>query len=63
MRRWRIIEVMDHVQDTDLTDDELVGVSIILGHYSGEPRDDKNVYWRARQKIQPQVQVALVSDE
>jgi hypothetical protein len=59
--RWRLIEVDDaDATDGDLSDAELVGASIILTNGCGEPRDERyNVYWRARQKIQPQVLIAL----
>jgi hypothetical protein len=57
---WRLVEVEEaDAQPTDLTDSELIGASIILTHHSGEPYDDVNVYWRARQKIQPAVRIAL----
>ena len=60
---WRLIEVSEDVaQETDLSDGELLGISILLTHESGEPRDERNVYWRARQKIQPQVTAALERD-
>lgn len=58
-KRWRIVEVADKGQPTDLTSSELVGISVLLTHRAGEPHDDMNVYWRARQKIQPQVEIAL----
>lgn len=57
---WRIVEVADsEATEADLTDSELVGVSILLTHYSGLPRSDMNVYWRAKVKIRPQVAIAL----
>jgi len=61
---WRIVSVApgDERPD-DLTSSELVGISILLTHYSGEPQDEFNVYWRARQKIQPMVQIALQDDD
>lgn len=59
-RRWRIVEVPEELAlETDLTDSELIGVSILLTHQSGEPRDEMNVYWRARQRIQYAVGVAI----
>lgn len=58
-RLWRVIEVTDDPQDTDLTDSELVGISVLMTHHANEPHDAANVYWRARQKLQPQVQIAL----
>lgn len=62
-RRWRLV-VTDDPGDYDLTDSELVGISVLLTHNAGEPHDDANVYWRARQKLQPSVQIALTeSDE
>lgn len=61
---WRLVDVPDGEEvDTDLTDAELIGVNIMLTHNAGEPRDSSmNVYWRARQKIQTQVAVALDRD-
>lgn len=58
---WRIIEVPDsEAKESDLDNTELIGVSILLREYSGEPRDPQvNIYWRAYQKIQPQVEAAL----
>jgi hypothetical protein len=50
----------DEAAGTDLTNGELIGISVLLTH-SGEP-DDMNVYWRARQKIQPLVLAALDHD-
>jgi len=59
--KWRIVSVEEgQEQESDLTSDELVGVSVLLTHQCGEPRDVKfNVYWRAREKMQPQVMIAL----
>jgi hypothetical protein len=49
---WRIIEVSDdEALGTDLTNSELVGVSILLTHHCGIPRNDLNVYWRASNKL------------
>lgn len=56
---WRLVEVPDGEQSNDLTDGELIGISVLLTHECGSPRDDFNVYWRARNKIQPQVEVAM----
>lgn len=60
-RAWRIVEVApgDKRPEEDLTDSELVGISVLLTHQCGEPRTERNVYWRARQKIQYAVEVAL----
>jgi len=61
---WRIVSVIPgDERPADLTSSELVGISVLLTHYSGEPHDELNVYWRARQKIQPMVYVALEEDE
>jgi len=59
--KWRIVPIPDNeATERDLTSGELVGVSVLLTHQCGEPRDETyNVYWRARQKIQPEVQQAL----
>jgi len=61
---WRIIEVPEsEALPDDLTNSELVGVSVLLTHNSGEPRDvDLNVYWRAREKIQYAVEKAMVEE-
>lgn len=60
---WRIIEIPDEeASETDLSDGELIGISISLRYLSEEP-DDFDVYWRARRKIQPQVEVALARDD
>lgn len=60
---WRIIEITpEETKPEDLTDSELIGVSILLTHHGDDglgPRDNDSVYWRARQKIQPQVEKAL----
>jgi hypothetical protein len=66
-RHWRIIEipviddaeVSDAPRPTDLTDGELLGISVLLTHHPGGQNDDFNVYWRARQKIQPQIKIVL----
>lgn len=56
---WRLIEIGDdEATPTDLTDSELVGVSILLTQHCGQPRNDLNVYWRARNKLKPQAQAA-----
>ena len=56
---WRIIEVGDdEATSADLTDSELVGVSILLANHCGDPKADLNVYWRALEKMQPQVDAA-----
>jgi hypothetical protein len=58
--KWRIVPIKDdEAMPGDLTSGELVGVSILLTHKCGEPRDEHNVYWRAREKMQPQVEQAL----
>jgi hypothetical protein len=63
MSHWRIVEILENPQESDLTDSELIGVSVLLTHRRGEPRDEWNVYWRARQKIQPQVETALTRED
>ena len=56
---WRITEIPDdEATKDDLTDDELVGVSIILTHNMGEPYTPINVYYRAWEKIQPKGMLA-----
>lgn len=61
MKNWRIVEVPEGeaVLPSDLTSSELFGVSVLLTHQCGEPYDDSNVYFRARNKIQPQVRIAM----
>lgn len=61
---WRLIEIDENeATDFDLTDSELIGISIVLTHITDpEDRTDLDVYWRARQKIQPQVEKALTND-
>ena len=54
-----MIEVTSDIRESDLTSGELVGISVMLTHNMGEPHSDDNVYFRARQKIQPQVQIAI----
>jgi hypothetical protein len=56
---WRLIEVPDGERDNDLTSSELVAVSIMLAQGMGEPHSDLNVYYRAWQKLQPQVSQAI----
>ena len=56
---WRITEIPDsEATEDDLTDGELVGVSIILTQNMGEPYDNINVYYRAWEKIQPKGMLA-----
>ena len=62
MKRWRIVEV-ENGTDADLTSSEVIGISVLLTHCSGEPRNYYNVYWRARQKIQPMIEGALGDDD
>ena len=55
---WRLIEVDDaEASETDLSDSELIGISVVLAH-NGEPGD---VYRRAHTKIQPQVEKAILN--
>jgi hypothetical protein len=61
---WRLVQIPDEEAvkgdfEGDLTNGELIGISILLTHNAGEPYDDYNVYWRAREKIQPQVEKAF----
>lgn len=58
---WRLIEVPDNEQPDDLTNGELIGVSILLAQGMAQPHNDNNVYYRAWEKIQPQVEQALES--
>lgn len=49
---WRIVEVSDdEAVETDLTNSELIGASILLTQLCGFPRNDLNVYWRASTKL------------
>ena len=60
---WRIVEVPEGEEiDSDLTGSELIGISVILANYAGDPSDDYNVYFRAWRKIQPQVKQAIDAD-
>jgi hypothetical protein len=61
MSRWRVIQISDEeAKDTDFTSAELIGISIILRHCMGLPHDGKhNVYYRAWQKLQDPVAIAL----
>lgn len=59
---WRIVEVAGDTEQ-DLTDSELIGLSILVRHSAREPYDDSNVYWRAWRKIQGAVRTALARDE
>lgn len=56
---WRLIEVPDGESPDDLTSSEPVAVSIMLAQGMGEPHSDLNVYYRAWQKLQPQVSQAI----
>jgi hypothetical protein len=56
--RYRIIQV-DGDSDSDLTANELIGIAVLLEHGMGEPKNAINVYWRAKQKIQAAVDVAI----
>ena len=56
--KWKIVQAAEDDQQA-LTSGELLGISILLTHNCGEPRDEYNVYWRAREKIQPQVCAAI----
>lgn len=60
---WRISEIPDsETKESDLDNSELIGISILLREYSGEPRDpEKNVYWRAHHKLQPQFAAAVTA--
>lgn len=60
---WRLIEVPDGESANDITNSELIGVSIMLAQGMGEPLNDINVYYRAWLKMQPQVQDALAAEE
>ena len=57
---WKIVETDDPL---DLTDAELIGLSILAAQYMGEPADDLNVYYRAWKKIQPMVNTAIDREE
>lgn len=56
---WRLIEVSDVChQENDLTDAELLGLSILVGHSMGQP-DEDNVYYRAWRKLQDAAETVL----
>lgn len=56
---WRLVEISagDELEG-DLTDSELVGISIVLTHECWDVKNSSNVYWAAREKIQKQVDKA-----
>jgi hypothetical protein len=56
---WRLIEIEDaDATEDDLTDSELIGLSVVLAHCS---EDDGDVYHRAWTKIRPEVEKAIFS--
>lgn len=57
--KWKITEVSDDDPEATWTDNELLGVSILLTHHTGTPYNDSNVYWRAREQMQPMAQIVL----
>ena len=59
---WRVIEVPDG-ESGDLTSAELIGVSVMLAQHMGEPHNEYNVFYRAWEKLQPQVSAAVGEDE
>lgn len=62
---WRIIEVdqTSRPDDTDLTDDELIGISIYLAEDFRKYPESGGVYQRAWDKIQPVVEQAIKRQE
>lgn len=54
MRRWKVVEA-DPGDEAGLTDSELAGVSIVLA----QTCIGDDVYYRAWEKIQPQVRLAM----
>lgn len=57
---WRLVEIPENeTLDSDLTNSELVGVSVMLAHGVRTLEDFECGYGRAYLKIQPQVQKAL----
>lgn len=51
---WRLVEIPDsEAQAEDLSNEELVGISIMLAQHMGEPLNDMNVYYRAWEKLRP----------
>lgn len=54
---WRVIYISDESeQEDDLTDSELLGLSILAAQHAADKTD---VYYRAWSKIQPQVNQAI----
>jgi hypothetical protein len=62
MAAWKLIEVADDDPEAMWTDAELIGVSILLTQHSPHPHNDRNVYWRAREKVQSAVTRAIDRD-
>lgn len=56
---WRLIEAPEGEREDDLTSGELIGVSIMMAQHMGEPHNELNVYYRAWEKLQPQVSKAM----
>lgn len=54
---WKLVEVPD--DDSALTDAELIGIRVILAHSMGEPQDERNVYFRAYEKMNEAAEKAL----
>jgi hypothetical protein len=57
-KRWKIVETSGDDADA-LTSTELVGLSILVGNHCGLPHDGGNVYFRAWDKIQDVVEIAI----
>lgn len=61
---WRLTEVPDsEAQAEGLSNGELVSISIMLAQHMGEPLNDMNVYYRAWEKLQPMVHVAMDAED
>jgi hypothetical protein len=63
--RWRVVRVPEQDQtEHDLTSSELIAISVLLTRWHRQSGiEDDSVYWRARQKIQPQVSEAHNDDQ
>lgn len=48
---WRITETPDGENPQDLTDSEMIGVVVLVRENMREPYDQRNVYYRAWEKL------------
>ena len=57
---WKVVEVEDGPKA--LTDGELIGIRVILASFMGEPEDERNVYFRAYEKLNDAAEKALKNE-